>query len=441
MKKIIKEILMKDIGWKILSVIIAICLWFVVINIQNPVENRTINVPVEFRNKDVLISNGLVLVNEKDFTNLKVSVKIRGQRISLDRLNSKNIEAYVDLTKVTDNGGKEVSAPITVSLPGIVGDSCQILSRDPQYVSIVVDNVITKEKTVKANVVGQTAGGFIMAKLVLDPAVIKISGAESDINKVENVVVDVSLDNAVKDMTLKAVPVAYDANGEIVSGVFLSEKEISAIITVSKSKQVPVKVMTQGLPAFNYKVVETTWSPEYIEVVGEEEALKSITEITLPVVNIQNKTATVEEEYSVKKLLPEGLGVKEGTTASVKVKVEIAQEITKAFHIPGSQLRTEGTLPENLKATFKPVDVELTLSGLQDAIDAVDTTKILGTIDITNLKAGEQTVVIQFTLPEGVTVHGTAPVALVTITDDSLPLPEQETSTESEPEMETIEEP
>ena len=35
-----KETLTKDAGWKLLSVFIAICLWFIVINIENPVETR-----------------------------------------------------------------------------------------------------------------------------------------------------------------------------------------------------------------------------------------------------------------------------------------------------------------------------------------------------------------------------------------------------------------
>lgn len=425
---------MKDIGWKILSVLISVCLWFVVINIQNPVENRSFNVPVVFQNRDVLIENGLVMVNDKDFTNLKVSVKVRGQRMSLDRLNTKNIEAVVDLKKIAvgTSEAKEISAPISVTLPGIVGDTCQIISRDPQYVNLVVDNVITEEKAVEIKTNGTTQSGYVMSKPVANPAVVKVSGAQADVERVASVQAEITLESIAKDTVFKAVPVAYDANGEKINNVLLSEKEISVSINVSLSKKVPVKVMTQGLPAYRYKVEKISWTPEYIEVVGDEEVLNTLNEITLPVVNIQNKTESVEEEYSVSRLLPEGIKIKDGTAKTVAVKVQIAQEVTKLFHIPSNQISTTGTLPENLKATFKPVGVDLMLSGTEEVISAVDTSKILGTIDITNLTVGEQNVTIQFTLPEGTELSGSAPTAVILITDETSQTEPEEPNTEEE---------
>ena len=38
-----KEMLMKDFLWKLLSLAIAVILWFVVINLENPVETRNFN--------------------------------------------------------------------------------------------------------------------------------------------------------------------------------------------------------------------------------------------------------------------------------------------------------------------------------------------------------------------------------------------------------------
>lgn len=452
-----KEIIMKDIGWKILSVMIAICLWFVVINIQNPVENRTFNVPVEFQNRDLLIQNGLVMVNNKDFVNLKVSVKVRGQRMSLDRLNTKNIEAVVDLKKVVSTGTqtKEFSAPITVTLPGIVGDTCQITSKDPQYVNLVVDNVITVEKAVEIKISGTTSNGYVMSSPVSNPAVVTVSGAEADVERVDSVQAEISIHSISDDVTLKAVPIPYDANGEEVTGVLISEKEIGVSINVKKSKSVPVKVMTQGLPSYRYKVVHLSWEPMSIEVVGEAAVLDSLTEIVLPVINIQNRTESLEESYSVERLLPEGVQVKSGTKKSVTVTVEIAQEITKMFRIPGEQISTTGNLAEKRTATFSPQAVDLLLIGTKSAIDSVDISKILGTLEISNLDVGEHLIPLQFTLPEGVEIVGTAPDILVTITQEgesdiqqgeTIPSPEEpvidnpsQEEPEAEPEPEPVE--
>ena len=44
----------KDIGWKLLSLIIAIGLWFTVINTENPLETRTYTAAIQLQNKESL---------------------------------------------------------------------------------------------------------------------------------------------------------------------------------------------------------------------------------------------------------------------------------------------------------------------------------------------------------------------------------------------------
>lgn len=43
------DLLGKDIGWKVFSLVLAIGLWFIVINIKNPEESMTFTIPVEIQ--------------------------------------------------------------------------------------------------------------------------------------------------------------------------------------------------------------------------------------------------------------------------------------------------------------------------------------------------------------------------------------------------------
>ena len=57
-----KKIIFNNIGLKILALLIAVIVWWVVINIDDPLVKKTINgVSVELRNDDDLIDKGYIL--------------------------------------------------------------------------------------------------------------------------------------------------------------------------------------------------------------------------------------------------------------------------------------------------------------------------------------------------------------------------------------------
>ena len=85
MKKL-QEKIMKDIGWKLLSLVIAIALWFMVINIEHPVTTRIYTQTITMKNIDALTQQGLTVLNKGQIENMKVSAKIKAQRTALDRL-------------------------------------------------------------------------------------------------------------------------------------------------------------------------------------------------------------------------------------------------------------------------------------------------------------------------------------------------------------------
>jgi len=98
MKKF-QEMLMKDLGWKLLSIAIAIIMWFMVININQPVDTRTYSKYITLENMDVLTDRGLTVRNADELISTKVNIKIKAQRTALDRLNQSNdwLQVSIDL--------------------------------------------------------------------------------------------------------------------------------------------------------------------------------------------------------------------------------------------------------------------------------------------------------------------------------------------------------
>ena len=100
-----KEMLMKDFLWKLLSLAIAVILWFVVINLENPVETRNFTALLQIKNESVITERGQTISNYDEIAGRKITIKIRGQRLSLDRLykNRADIQAYIDLSLLDEH--------------------------------------------------------------------------------------------------------------------------------------------------------------------------------------------------------------------------------------------------------------------------------------------------------------------------------------------------
>ena len=95
------DLLGKDIGWKVFSLVLAIGLWFIVINIKNPEETMTFTIPVEIQNLNVIEANNLIIANFDEIEDKHITLNIRGTRLTLDKL--KNNKKYLDVIKATAN--------------------------------------------------------------------------------------------------------------------------------------------------------------------------------------------------------------------------------------------------------------------------------------------------------------------------------------------------
>ena len=73
-----QELLMKDLGWKLLSVAIAAIMWFMVINITQPVETRSYSRPLSIENLDALTSRDLTVGNLEELKKYKDHRKGKG---------------------------------------------------------------------------------------------------------------------------------------------------------------------------------------------------------------------------------------------------------------------------------------------------------------------------------------------------------------------------
>lgn len=409
-----------DIGWKLLSLVIAIGLWFMVINTENPLETRSYTANIQLQNEESLFERGYVVVNEDEITSTRVTVRLRGQRLALDTLSqsSTKVQAVVDLDNVIYSyNGEPVSVPVKIVIPSVVNDSFEILSKSIQTVTVDIQPYINKDFEVKAVVNNTDSDTVQLANAVASPGTVTVYGAKSVVNSIAEVRAEVNPEILEDGMVITTAPVAYDAEGNVVDKVTFSSNELSVKIGMDEMKSVRVAVDITGRAAEGYEVTGIYVSPDTVDVAGKASDLSGVSIIRLPDIDVTGIDSNIIKEFSVEDYLPEGLRVI-GADGSDKITVTVSveEETTKEIVIPAESIAVEGTLEEGLSAHIAGNDMTITISGAGSVISTVEADDIKAYVDVDGYEAGVYSNVdVQFELPDGVSLVEGGETVTVTV--------------------------
>lgn len=296
--------LTKNLGLKILSVLIAAVLWLVATNINDPVTKQTYSVTVNIDNLDTLTSkNKYVEVLEGTDS---IRVTLRAARSVLAELSDKNITAVADAEKITE--GNYIPIEISCNKGNIDGDN---IKADKEYVHVNVENIRRRQLPITVEVNGVPAEGYMLGGTSTAQNAVMLSGPESIVNTVSAVSVEIDAEAAVSDVNISLPIHLYDSNGiEITdSRIDKSISDVSTTATIWMVKSVPVEYSYEGEVAEGYQIDGNLKSTlNYISVAGKPSVLKNLQKIEINnVVDITGATRNVEETIDLKKRLPDGI--------------------------------------------------------------------------------------------------------------------------------------
>lgn len=399
--------LTKDIGWKLLSLVIAVGLWFTVINTENPLETRSYTTAIQIQNQESLFERGYVVVNEDELTALRVTVKLRGQRLALDNLSksSTKVQAIVDLENVIYSyDGSPITVPVSIVIPSVVNNSFEILSKSIQSVSIDLQPYVNEDFEIQPVVEHGTEESQELINAVASPASVTAYGAKSIINSIASVKAVVNATDLTDDTVLTAVPVAYDTDGKELKNVTFSVNEISVKVSMDDMKSVKLISGVEGEPANGYSISGIYLSPDNIDAAGEVNSLKALQQIELPNVDVSGATSNVTKQYELSDYLPDGIRVigSEDTIKYVTVTIMVEKNAEKTFTISSDSITDNGTTPEGMIAQIDNENINVTISGIQSVINNITADGIKAYVDLSKYSEGTyDNVPVQFDLPDG----------------------------------------
>ncbi len=386
-----------NIMWQLLSVAIAFCLWFVVINTQNPEETRSYTVPVTIANSEMAEMADLTITNYGSISSTKLNVKVRGPRLSLDRLRGNDISAVIDLSKLNFSElPGTVSCSVDVMLPSGV-DSVQIEAISKRQMDVVLEGLISETRIIDIKMNGQAAEGFSVVAENITPSDVTISGATSAVKSVVAVRADVDITEQIEDRAATATIYAYDSEGNVVEGVSLSVNEVTAELKAYSSKRVPIEANFVG-KMDGFAVERIDCSPAFLMITGKPDVLETVDKIVLPDVDITGRTSNIQDIFHIEDVLPEGIKTADGAER-ITVDVRIVAEAETSVKVDIEDIQIDGE-EEGRNYEIINRDYSLVIKAAEKNLASFDESKVKVIIDVEGLSEGEHFIVPEVVLPE-----------------------------------------
>ncbi len=336
-----KDLFLKNIGLKLMAIFLAVLLWFIEINTNNPIITKDINATLTLKNLSSISNRNLVLLNEEQLSKEVISVTLKGYRNDLMSFNNSDIEAYIDFTPIDlikeSDLGKETAVSVHVSKLKN-SSKYEIINYRDSTVNIVVDKYLTENKKVQLHEIGTPFTNYMVTNpKIIDPKSIELKGAKSHFDSIDKVVVEVDITDAKEDVVTTSDVKVYDINNKNIANLFeLSFDKVNVNIPIRKKSIIPiVPPKWIGEPKENYKLTEIIVDLDGVEVFGKEENILNLQSIELPDVNINNATGNVTKIYNLNTLLQgTGVTVENGFKDTVTATFKIEPIIEKIFIVP-----------------------------------------------------------------------------------------------------------
>ncbi len=363
----------------VLSLIASFILWFNLSQVYNPVSTRDISgVPVTFRVSPSLSADGYEVIKNND---IKVDVTVSGKTAYIASLSASDVNVVAN---VTGQGVK------TWSLDGSDNRNFTVVDMSMSQVTVMTD-IFNRDGeifdvTAKANNVSAPEGLIADAPKVTDTefSQIKITGAQSVIDKIASVVCEAEVNQLLNDSSEFEGSIAlFDQNGKNIdsSYVFLEFDKANITVPILMKKEVPVVATFINAPKNN--PIKATTDIASVVVKGPQKAIEKLKSVELEPIDFANITPDATE-FTQSIVMPESITSSDGIT-EVTVNLNLSGVASKTITVTNNSF-SPSNVSQGLTATMESFDV--TVIGPSTELRRVTADDILVIADLASYNRG-----------------------------------------------------
>lgn len=411
-----KEKLTRNIGLKILSLLIAIIVWIVIVNVDDPVISKDFeDIPVTTINESAIKTiNKVFTIVEGD----KVTINVKGKRSLVEDIKESDLSAIADLSLLSPMN----VADIVPYVSKYQDDLVLSLGNTNNKLKVSLEPLVTRDCQIYFNEEGEVAQNYYIGERTASPNMISVSGAESVVSSIDRVVVDVDVSGRMSSFEVKAIPKVYDKNGDLIDP---SELEFTSYetpideVTVSfqlfRTKEVKLNVELKGEPKNGYELVELKYEPQTIIIAGEQDVLAGISEVVIEL-DITDEYENIEKNVQILDYIDTSILylVGEEQTASISVKIEKLEK--EEVTIQKDSINVVN-LSSNYQMQINTERISALIMANSEVFKSLTVGKLKPYINADGLSIGTQLVELQFANVEGVEIIN-KPIINVTISEN-----------------------
>lgn len=366
----------KNLSTILLAFILSIVVWISAVLTADPNEELTFR-PVTI--EKVGLASDLLIVGEVPS---QVRLTLRAPRSIWDQLNKNPdlVTAWIDLTGYGP-GTHLVEVKTNVDISPI-----RYASIDPQEIEITLERLVSKDLPIELQESGDLSLGYTKGVPILEPDTIRISGAESAVERVSQAIVKLDIAGAIA-MIERSLPVeVVDINGDRIEDVTITPKEVKVSLAVDLLggfKNVAVKVVTTGQVANGFRLTNIAISPPTVTLFSDDpnvlDTVPGFVE-TLPV-DLTGLNEYTEVNAGLN--LPQGISLVRDPRVLVQISVA-AIEGSLTLTVP---VEVIGLSPE-FQTIISPTTVDIIVAGPLIILDTLSAEDFLVILDLTGLPIG-----------------------------------------------------
>lgn len=410
-----KARILNNFSLKLLSVVVAIVVWVIIVNYDNPNTTRTISgIPVELKGVETLQENNQTYTIVGSDT---ATVRVRCPRKLAQSLRYTDFEATADFSQMYTQTNR-VPVTVTCSNPQVTNDQITLVT---QSLEVVFEDINTRQMDVVVKTVGEPAEGYQVGELTPSPAIVTLTAPQSLLDQIGSVGVTVDVTSVSQSFSQIETLEFYNAGGNLIDNASLvnltvSYSDINVVVEILNIKNVSIDSTVTGQEAVarGYRFSGIQMTPATVKISGRRSVLADVTTLSLPEgeLDVSGASATIEKTYQLSDLvLPDGVSLVDSPETELKVSMVIEKMGTKTFDLDLSRLSLTG-LDEGLEVTDESAVASVTVEGLDSDLEALDISEISGHVVLTGLGAGTHNLAVEVTVPSGFAVVGEPKIRL-----------------------------
>lgn len=403
-----KEKLTRNIGVKVLSIILAAFLWLLITNVDDPITRVPFdNVKVKILNEDAITSQGKVY---EILEGAVIDFTVAARRSIADDLTASDFEITANFAKLS-----EVNAvTIDIKCPRY-GDEVTVTDGLYQVMKINLEEKVDKNFKVTVATRGTPAEGYWVGEKSAS-TIITVTGPKSKIERIGEIVAEVNVADASENFRSVEKLKAVDKEGKEIDASNLSFSEQYATINIGiyQTRQIDLNITTTGTPASGYVVADVDYEPKKIEIAGKYSVLDKVHDITIEE-DVSGAYNNIEKEVDLSEQLEEGL-ILVGEDQTVAVNIVIEKAATKEITVWPVDIEIRG-LDLTTSATFLTSGpIILKAEGLAKELKNLSRNNLKPYINLQDFTTGTFTVPIKADLGADLILNG-SPTINVLIAD------------------------